>query len=416
MLTLVPNTPARAELHSYKARIYQFSNNVNLQREEKMEGKRSNTQPLTLIRKIKGFTRSVVEDLARGRAPLIYIDRFRNYCTDTSGNCSCSSGLSTGKEAISLKRECHARRLDVLLRVLVIVQQLLQENRHGSKRDIYYMHPTVFKEQSVVDRAIKDICILLQCSRHNLNVVSVGNGLVMGWLRYVESGRKINCIGNPHTAYPIPVLVEEVDGILMSLSTMAVVVTPLMLEQDIISVAQYVLVVEKESVFQRLANDQFCKRNRCIVITGRGYPDVPTRRFLRLLIDKLHLPVYGLVDCDPYGFDILTTYKFGSLQMAYDATFLRVSEIQWLGVFVQDCDNYSIPQQCLLPLTTEDKRKVEAMLPRCYLQREVPQWRFELELLLRKGVKFEIEALSVHSLTFLSHEYLPSKIHNGGYI
>ncbi|CAN4103926.1 unnamed protein product [Withania somnifera] len=193
-------------------------------------------------------------------------------------------------------------------------------------------------------------------------------------------------------------------------------VTPLMLEQDIISVAQYVLIVEKESVFQRLANDQFCKRNRCIVITGRGYPDVPTRRFLRLLIDKLHLPVYCLVDCDPYGFDILTTYKFGSLQMAYDATFLRVYEIQWLGVFLQDSDNYSIPQQCLLPLTVEDKRKVQAMLHRCYLQREVPKWRFELELLLHKGVKFEIEALSVHSLTFLSHEYLPSKIHNGGYI
>lgn len=42
--------------------------------------------------------------------------------------------------------------------------------------------------------------------------------------------------------------------------------------------------------------------------------------------------------------------------------------------------------------------------------------RFELELLLNKRVKFEIEALSVHSLTFLSHEYLPSKINNDGYI
>ena len=123
---------------------------------------------------------------------------------------------------------------DVLLRVLLIVQQLLQENRHGSKRDIYYMHPSVFSgkselsfspnfkwyfflyssfpitvigiwkmhvqwnkfeylplkvtsfiaflnifclfcnpEQSVVDRAINDICILMQCSRHNLNVVGV---------------------------------------------------------------------------------------------------------------------------------------------------------------------------------------------------------------------------------------------------
>lgn len=37
---------------------------------------------------------------------------------------------------------------DVLLRVLLIVQQLLQENRHGSKRDIFYMHPSVFKGKS----------------------------------------------------------------------------------------------------------------------------------------------------------------------------------------------------------------------------------------------------------------------------
>lgn len=36
-------------------------------------------------------------------------------------------------------------------------------------------------------------------------------------------------------------------------------------------------------------------------------------RFLRLLIEKLQLPVYCLVDSDPYGMDILTTYRFGSM-------------------------------------------------------------------------------------------------------
>ncbi|KAF5949571.1 hypothetical protein HYC85_011564 [Camellia sinensis] len=260
----------------------------------------------------------------------------------------------------------------------------------------------------------------------------------MGWLRFLEAGRKFDCINNLNTvrkgdylfnymalqsqlkcpylviwqAHPVPVHVEEV--------------------KDIVSVAHYILVIEKESVFQRLANDQFCKRNRCIIITvgiplvqlilkisfnyGRGYPDVPTRRFLRLLIEKLSLPAYCLVDCDPYGFDILTTYRFGSMQMAYDAQFLRVPEIRWLGVFPSDSEKYDLPQQCLLPLTAEDKSKIEAMLPRCYLQREVPHWRLELELLLQRGVKFEIEALSVHSLSFLSEEYIPSKIKGGVHI
>ncbi|KAF2314127.1 hypothetical protein GH714_022465 [Hevea brasiliensis] len=291
----------------------------------------------------------------QGRSLAVFIDKFRNYCTNPDANCYCSSDLPKGQEILSLKREAMCVEIDVLLRVLLIVQQLLQENRHGSKRDIYYMHPSVFSDQSVVDQAINDICILLQCSRHNLNVVSVGNGLVMGWLRFLEAERKFDCMNFPSNVHPIPVHVDEV--------------------KDIVSVAKYILVVEKESVFQRLANDRFCNANRCIVITGRGYPDIPTRRFLRLLLEKLCLPIYCLVDCDPYGFDILTTYCFGSMQMAYDAKFLRVPEIRWLGAFPSDFEKYGLPQQCLLPLTAEDKRRTETMLLRCYLQREVPQWR-----------------------------------------
>ncbi|XP_048446315.1 meiotic recombination protein SPO11-1-like isoform X3 [Pyrus x bretschneideri] len=326
-----------------------------------MEGRHSrwNSQPRPrdLLRKIREFTRAMVEDLSNGRSPEIFIDRFRNYCTNPDSNCYCSFDSPKGQEILTLRRASHVRRLDVFLRVLLIVQQLLQENKHGSKRDIYYMHPSIFSDQSVVDRAINDICILLHCSRHNLNVV------------------------------------------------------------DIVSVARYILVVEKESVFQRLANDQFCNKNHCIVTTGRGYPDIPTRRFLGLLVDTLHLPIYCLVDCDPYGFDILSIYRFGSMQMAYDAKFLRVPEVLWLGAFPSDSDKYGLPQQCLLPLTVEDKRKTEAMLLRCYLQREAPpHWRLELQLMLERGVKFELEALSVHELNYLSEVYIPSKLQGGVHI
>ncbi|KAI3945274.1 hypothetical protein MKX01_035035 [Papaver californicum] len=218
--------------------------------------------------------------------------------------------------------------------------------------------------------------------------------LVMGWLRFLESGREIDCMNSPNTAFPIPVHVEEV--------------------RDIISVAQYILIVEKETVFQWLADDQFCRANRCII--GRGYPDISTRRFLRLLTEKLHLPVYCLVDCDPYGFDILTTYRFGSMQMAYDAKFLRLPDVRWLGAFPSDRENYQLPKRCLLLLTAEDKKKAEAMLLRCYLHQEAPQWRSELEIMLRTGVKFEIEALSVSSISFLSEKCISSKVQHGVFI
>ncbi|KAL0719555.1 hypothetical protein Bca4012_068879 [Brassica carinata] len=373
---------------------------------KEMEGNFQISKTTDLLQKIKEFTRSIVEDLAEGKSPEISINRFRNYCNDPEADCFCSSDEPKGREILTLRKRSQTYRIDMLLRVLLIVQQLLQENRHGSKRDIYYMHPSAFKAQSVVDRAIADICILFGCSRYNLNVVSVGNGLVMGWLKFKEAGRKFDCLNSLSTAFPVPVLVEEVEEVLRTDNLMS----SSCLQMLLVWLITYWWWKKK----QRLANDMFCKTNRCIVVTGRGYPDVSTRRFLRLLMEKLQLPVHCLVDCDPYGFEILATYRFGSMQMAYDIESLRAPEMKWLGAFPSDSEIYGVPQQCLLPLTEEDKKRTEAMLLRCYLKREMPQWRLELETMLKRGVKFEIEALSVHSLSFLSEVYIPSKIRSEG--
>ncbi|KAM0871942.1 hypothetical protein ACQ4PT_039056 [Festuca glaucescens] len=380
--------------------------------DDERRGRRRQEEAALLLHKIKGLVGWVVAEVAAGRSPSVALHRYQNYCASAStsaaaspSTCACSYDAPVCTEILSLlRKEFHASRLNVLLRVLLVVQQLLQENKHCSKRDIYYMYPSIFVEQAVVDRAINDICVLLKCSRHNVNVVcSCGKRvrifsefLVMGWIRFMEGEKKVYCITNVNAAFSIPVSIEAI--------------------KDIVSVARYILVVEKETVFQRLANDKFCERNRCIVITGRGYPDIPTRRFLRYLVEQLRLPAYCLVDSDPYGFDILATYKFGSMQLAYDANVLRVPEIRWLGVFTSDFEEYCLPDCCLLHLSSEDRRKLEGILTRCYLHREAPEWRSELEAMLEKGVKFEIEALSANSISFLSQEYIPQKIKQGRHI
>uniref|UniRef100_A0A0E0KJ43 DNA topoisomerase (ATP-hydrolyzing) n=1 Tax=Oryza punctata TaxID=4537 RepID=A0A0E0KJ43_ORYPU len=354
---------------------------------------RRQEEAATLLHRITGLVRWVVAEVAAGRSPSVALHRYQNYCASAAASpCACSYDVPVGTDVLSLlHRGSHASRLNVLLRVLLVVQQLLQQKKHCSKRDIYYMYPSIFQEQAVVDRAINDICVLFKCSRHNLNVVPVAKGLVMGWIRFLEGEKEVYCIMNVNAAFSIPVSIEAI--------------------KDVVSVADYILVVEKETVFQRLANDKFCERNRCIVITF----DVVVL-FLRYLVEQLHLPVYCLVDADPYGFDILATYKFGSLQLAYDANFLRVPDIRWLGVFTSDFEDYCLPDCCLLHLSSEDRRKAEGILSRCYLHREAPQWRLELEAMLQKGVKFEIEALSACSISFLSEEYIPQKIKQGRHI
>lgn len=51
---------------------------------------------------------------------------------------------------------------------------------------------------------------------------------------------------------------------------------------------------------------------------------------------------------------VITCIRFFK-EMAYDAQFLRVPDIRWLGAFISDSEKYALPSQCLLPLTTEGR-------------------------------------------------------------
>jgi len=81
---------------------------------------------------------------------------------------------------------------------------------------------------------------------------------------------------------------------------------------DIRSDAQFILVVEKDAAFMRLAEDRFYNSYPCIIITGKGQPDVATRLFLKRVSESLNIPVLGLVDADPSGLKIISVYMQGA--------------------------------------------------------------------------------------------------------
>lgn len=73
--------------------------------------------------------------------------------------------------------------------------------------------------------------------------------------------------------------------------------------------ASMVLVVEKDAVFQKLLEDDCIPLLNCILVTGKGYPDVATRMLVKLLSEKMELPTYVVVDADPFGVDIMCVYR-----------------------------------------------------------------------------------------------------------
>lgn len=159
---------------------------------------------------------------------------------------------------------------------------------------------------------------------------------------------------------------------------------------------EWVLVVEKEAVFRSLA----CGGGRKgVVVTGKGYPDVATREVVRMLADVGKLRVFVLVDMDPHGIEIMATYRFGSVAMAWENHRLAVERVEWLGFrsgdlaeVVKGSAGGGGEVEGVLRLTERDRRKAVGMLRREWMG-AVPEWRSELQRMLFLGVKAEIEIL-----------------------
>ena len=184
---------------------------------------------------------------------------------------------------------------------------------------------------------------------------------------------------------------------------------------NIQSDAEFILLIEKDAAFMRLAEDRFYNRYPCIMITGKGQPDVATRMFLRLLTSTLKIPVIGLVDSDPYGLKILSVYAQSSKSMSYDSAGLATHGIKWLGVRPSDLDAYDIPEQCRLKMTEADIKMGKALLEEPFVKQN-PEWVKELQLMLKRKEKAEIQALSSFGFQYLSKVYLPQKIRDGNWI
>lgn len=108
------------------------------------------------------------------------------------------------------------------------------------------------------------------------------------------------------------------------------------------------------------------------------------------------LPIHALVDWDPDGLGILSSYKHGSASsQQHDNP--TVPRLHWLGLTSEevcsaDDDRHN---QELLPLTARDRRKASKMLEWQNLQEDGIEagWRRELQVMLTLNYKAEIQRM-----------------------
>ncbi|KAM0953250.1 putative DNA topoisomerase (ATP-hydrolyzing) [Dioscorea sansibarensis] len=281
------------------------------------------------------------------------------------------------------------RKATITARVLSLVHAILLDGIHVTKRDLFYTDVKLFSDQTQSDAVLDDVSCMLGCTRSSLHVVASEKGVVVGRLVFSDDGDRIDCTRMGTGGKAIPPNIDRVSD----------------LESD----ALFILLVEKDAAFMRLAEDRFYNRFPCIIVTAKGQPDVATRLFLKKMKTELKLPVLALVDSDPYGLKILSVYMCGSKNMSYDSSNLTTPDIKWLGIRPSDLDKYRVPEQCRLPMTDQDVKVGKDLLEEDFVKRN-EGWVRELEMMVRTRQKAEIQALSSFGFQYLTEVYLPLKI------
>ncbi|PRQ48997.1 putative DNA topoisomerase (ATP-hydrolyzing) [Rosa chinensis] len=287
------------------------------------------------------------------------------------------------------------RKATVTARILQLIHELTIKDIHVTKRDLFYTDVKLFQDQSQSDTILDDVSCMIGCTRSSLNVVAAEKGVVVGRLIFSDDGDVIDCTKMGMGGKAIPPNINRVG--------------------DMQSDALFILLVEKDAAYMRLAEDRFYNRFPCIIVTAKGQPDVATRLFLRKMKMELKLPVLALVDSDPYGLKILSVYGCGSKNMSYDSANLTTPDIKWLGIRPSDLDKYKIPEQCRLPMTDQDIKTGKDMLEEDFVKKN-PKWVEELTLMVKSRQKAEIQALSNFGFQYLSEVYLPLKLQEEDWI
>ncbi|KAL1021477.1 hypothetical protein UPYG_G00013800 [Umbra pygmaea] len=371
-----------------------LSKNVEIMMNSQHHHEVSSQEVLSRIEKV---ILEVVTSLSKDEAPILVLPNRSSWANVSFEN---AVGLKmTSESSVTMVRSnCPSTvsKFGQILKVLSSIYKLVQSNIYATKRDIYYNDTQLFGSQRTVDSIVDDISCLLKVPRRRLHVLASSKGFVSGDLCYLEEdGTRVDC----HSSTSATPVSSNVVGI-----------------SNIVSSAKFVLIVEKDATFQRLLDDDICsKLSPCIMITGKGVPDVNSRLMVRKIWDTLHVPVFALVDADPHGIEIMCIYKYGSVAMSFEAHSLTVPSVMWLGLLPSDLERLRVPEEALIPLTQRDQSKLTSLMNRPYLACQ-PAWHKELLIIQQSKRKAEIQSLASIAPGFLSCVYLPNKLRYGGWI
>ena len=278
-------------------------------------------------------------------------------------------------------------------------KDLVEAGKTLSLRGMYYksLHTIAgtkektFDEQSESDTILEDIEVTLATLREDLHVFAKKRGTMVGNITVFDKGDEINCRRMGSGGYAIPSICEP----------------------NVIkfgkSEAKFVLHVEKDTVWSRFNEDRFWETHNCILTEGSGQPPRGVRRLLHRLHHELGLPIYCLLDCDPWGHYIYSVIKQGSINLAYESERMAVPDAKYLGIRAEDYERCGLSDDVKIALSDRDRTRAKQIAEYPWFK-DRRHWQTEIKKMLGNGFKMEVESLITKDISYVTEEYVPERL------
>jgi DNA topoisomerase-6 subunit A len=278
-------------------------------------------------------------------------------------------------------------------------KDLIDEGKTTTLRGLFYksLHTIpgtgekTFANQDESDTIVEDLEVALGSLREELHTFAKKAGTMVGNLTIEDNGDTIDLRRMGTGGYAIPSIVEP----------------------DIIKFgkceAKFVLHVEKNTVWSRFNEDRFWEKHNCILTEGGGQPPRGVRRLLYRLHNELKLPVYCLLDNDPWGYYIYSVIKQGSINLAYESQRMAVPDAKYLGLRSMDYERCQLSDDVKIGINDGDISRARQIANYDWFK-DKKDWQKEIERLLKNGFKMEVESLISKSISYVTEEYVPERL------
>jgi DNA topoisomerase-6 subunit A len=365
--------------------------------------KRSDTTALTdkdrkTLTSIRGLADEVIQSADRGRAPYVEIPS-RSLSNVRFNQSKRIIEMGSGTNRRELFNLNQAKSYMQTLLVGSGCKQLIEQGKTTSIRGLFYLlkhtiegaREETFDTQDECDPIIEDVEVSLDAMREELHLYAKNAGAMVGPITLVDSGDEIDCARMGSGGYSIPSIVEPE------------------IVQFKKNTAKFILHVEKDTVWRRFNEDKFWKKYDCILTHGGGQPPRGVRRMLHRLHHELKLPVYCLLDNDPWGYYIYSVLKQGSINLAYESRRMAIPAARFLGLRSSDYERCQLSPSVQIKLNDQDIKRARQIAHYPWFVHKKP-WQKEIDLMLKNGFKLEVEALISKDISYVTEEYVPARL------